>query len=156
MDNLTYRLITKIASSENFFKINLLPVWAHRLPIRNTIQLQHQQLHTTHSKAYWNIFSHPNRSYQTEIDNTKMFLELIPLSTKLGLLEMLDLEDCEQLKDRHLKNICNHVFQLKYLSLRNTNITKLPKHLNKLKYQLLTFEIQRYELFPGRPFYFQS
>jgi disease resistance protein RPM1 len=90
------------------------------------------------------------------MDNTKIFLELIPLSTKLGLLEMLDLEDCKQLKDRHLKNICNHVFQLKYLSLRNTNITKLRKQLNKLKYQLLTFEIQRYELFPGRPFYFQS
>lgn len=66
-----------------------------------------------------------------------MFLESLPSSPHLGLLEVLDLEDGEE-----LNSICNHVFQLKYLSLRSTGITELPKQLNKLQY-LETLDIRQ-------------
>ncbi|KAM3391522.1 hypothetical protein ACQJBY_012921 [Aegilops geniculata] len=64
---------------------------------------------------------------------TREFLESLPSSSHSGILQVLDLENCNELKDHHLKNICNHVFHLKYLSLRKTGITELPKQLNKLQ-----------------------
>uniref|UniRef100_J3N6X9 NB-ARC domain-containing protein n=1 Tax=Oryza brachyantha TaxID=4533 RepID=J3N6X9_ORYBR len=51
--------------------------------------------------------------------------------SKYQLLRVLDLEKCDDLKDDHLKEICNLVL-LKYLSL-GSNITKLPKDVAKLK-----------------------
>lgn len=51
--------------------------------------------------------------------------------SKYQLLRVLDLEKCDDLKDDHLKEICNLVL-LKYLSLGG-NISKLPKDIAKLK-----------------------
>lgn len=55
---------------------------------------------------------------------------------------MLDLEGCQGLKNRHLKQICNKIFQLKYLSLRNTDVDELPKEIEKLQ-DLETLDIRQ-------------
>ncbi|XP_073009110.1 disease resistance protein Pik-2-like [Typha latifolia] len=49
------------------------------------------------------------------------------------LLRVLDLQGCEDLIDRHLSRICK-IFQLRYLSLRNTWIMHLPSKIGKLEY----------------------
>ncbi|KAL6907904.1 hypothetical protein ACP4OV_002074 [Aristida adscensionis] len=52
--------------------------------------------------------------------------------SKCELLRVLDLEECETLKDQHVKKICN-LLLLRYLSLGG-DITTLPKEISKLKY----------------------
>jgi len=133
----------RTARDEGFLKTNLPTDLTHRLSVRQAPEQLHAN--TTYSKACWNICTHVNQSFQTEFDessSTKMFLELLHLSTHFGLLEVLHLEGSKDLKDHHLKNICNHLLQLKYLSLRNTDITLLPKQIDKLRY-LETLDIRQ-------------
>ncbi|KAL5225647.1 hypothetical protein ABZP36_012286 [Zizania latifolia] len=47
-------------------------------------------------------------------------------------LNVLDLGGCHGLKERHLKSICK-MTSLKYLSLRKTDITRLPTDINQLR-----------------------
>ncbi|KAE8778333.1 Disease resistance protein RPM1 [Hordeum vulgare] len=54
--------------------------------------------------------------------------------------KVLDLEDFDGLKDHHVDNICE-IFQLRYLNLRRTKITKLPKKIEYLQ-QLETLDIR--------------
>ncbi|MGS7457521.1 leucine-rich repeat domain-containing protein, partial [Mycobacterium tuberculosis] len=46
-------------------------------------------------------------------------------------LNVLDLGGCKGLQKRHLKSICSQV-SLKYLSLRNTDVSHLPWEINNL------------------------
>ncbi|CAO2198518.1 unnamed protein product [Urochloa humidicola] len=133
MNDLIHDLIAEIARAENEPNIKLPPDLAYRLSMRHEFQLPQARVHATRSNT------------------TAMFLELLPSSTNLKNLEVLDLEDCKELGDHHLKNICNHVVKLKYLSLRNTNITKLPKKIGKLQF-LETLDIRQTEVraFPKR------
>ncbi|RLN12480.1 hypothetical protein C2845_PM09G03480 [Panicum miliaceum] len=59
---------------------------------------------------------------------------------RLHLLRVLDMESCICLRNNALNCICNF-FQLKYLSLRKTNISKLPRRLGNLKH-LETLDIR--------------
>uniref|UniRef100_A0A0D9XRX9 NB-ARC domain-containing protein n=1 Tax=Leersia perrieri TaxID=77586 RepID=A0A0D9XRX9_9ORYZ len=56
------------------------------------------------------------------------------------LLRVLDLEECNNLKDKHLRKICN-LLMLRYLSLGGA-VTTLPKEITKLKL-LETLDIRR-------------
>ncbi|CAD6211566.1 unnamed protein product [Miscanthus lutarioriparius] len=52
---------------------------------------------------------------------------------KARFLRVVDLENCEFLRNHHLKQICA-LFQLKFLSLRNGhNINRLPRNIRNLK-----------------------
>lgn len=62
------------------------------------------------------------------------------ISPKMQLLRVLDLEDTDNLKNGDLKHI-GELQHLRYLSLRRTNISKLPSSLQKLRY-LETLDIQ--------------
>ncbi|XP_022682245.1 putative disease resistance RPP13-like protein 3 [Setaria italica] len=129
MNDFIHDLIAEIAREETRDNIKLPPDLAHRLSISHEFQLAQavQQVHATRSNT------------------ATMFLELLPSSTNLRGLEVLDLEDCKELTDHHLKNICNHVVKLKYLSIRNTDITKLPKKIGKLQF-LETLDIRQTEV----------
>nr|CAB3502983.1 unnamed protein product [Digitaria exilis] len=52
---------------------------------------------------------------------------------KFQILQVLDLEGCKDLHFNHLKKICK-MHQLKFLSLRRTDIEKIPKKIGKLEY----------------------
>ncbi|TVU01325.1 hypothetical protein EJB05_53233, partial [Eragrostis curvula] len=56
------------------------------------------------------------------------------------LLRVLDLEGCGWLKDEDLKEICK-LYMLRYLCLRRTNISKLPKLIGRLK-ELVTLDVR--------------
>ncbi|TVU25215.1 hypothetical protein EJB05_27704, partial [Eragrostis curvula] len=145
MHDLIREFVMEIARDEKFVNSNISPNLAHRLSIHNTVQLQQaaQQLQGIRSKSCWDIWNLFNTHYHDKIDEsnvTEMLLESLPLSAQP--LQVLDLEYCKELKKRHLKNICNHVMQLKYLSLRNTDITELPNEIDKLQY-LETLDIRQ-------------
>ncbi|BAT14801.1 Os11g0606500, partial [Oryza sativa Japonica Group] len=52
---------------------------------------------------------------------------------KFQILQVLDLEGCKDLSSNQLKKICN-MHQMKYLSLRGTDIYKIPKKIGRLEY----------------------
>ncbi|CAN6226795.1 unnamed protein product [Urochloa humidicola] len=57
-----------------------------------------------------------------------------------GIIQVLDLEGWKGLKEKHLKDICK-MLVLKYLSLRQTEIAKIPSDIEKLEY-LETLDIR--------------
>lgn len=50
-----------------------------------------------------------------------------------AIIQVLDLEGWNGLKEKHFKDICK-MLVLKYLGLRRTGITKLPSNIGKLEY----------------------
>uniref|UniRef100_A0A0D9YCA8 Uncharacterized protein n=1 Tax=Oryza glumipatula TaxID=40148 RepID=A0A0D9YCA8_9ORYZ len=76
-----------------------------------------------------------------QMESVMEFLRKLPSSSRLSLLRVLDLEGCEGFTKRHLNNICK-IHKLKYLSLRRTEITRLPKQLHQLE-QLETLDIRQ-------------
>ncbi|EES00553.1 hypothetical protein BDA96_03G132200 [Sorghum bicolor] len=58
----------------------------------------------------------------------------------LKLLSVLDLEGCQWLSAEDLKEICKLTL-LRYLSLRRTNVTELPKLVGRLK-ELVTLDVR--------------
>lgn len=127
--------ITLMAQEENIAgNTGLQPKLACRLSIRHGIQLQ--QLAEKPQATCWRPHKHKARRGELEglsDDDMLAFLNLVPASSQLGLVKVLDLDGCQGLKKNNLKNICNKLFQLKFLSLRNTDATELPKEIEELR-----------------------
>ncbi|KAF8665968.1 hypothetical protein HU200_054055 [Digitaria exilis] len=108
-----HKFIAKISRDVNILETNLPTEWSHRLSIHNRIgRLK------THSE-----------------DQRKGIVSSLPslaTSPQWKLLKVLDLEGCHGLEKRHLKSICK-ILLLKYLSLRNTDVTELPKKIKELQ-----------------------
>nr|XP_062184549.1 disease resistance protein PIK6-NP-like [Phragmites australis] len=151
--------ITKMARDEGLVDTDLPPDLACRLSIRNGIRLQHLQLlkkkkkiknvkGAQQSTTCWNTRKPPipadseDSKCSADMDYTEVFLESLPTFSPLGLVEVLDLEGFKGLKKHHIQDICDKVFQLKYLSIRNTGVTELPKDIEKLRY-LETLDIRQ-------------
>ncbi|KAF7106227.1 hypothetical protein CFC21_106976 [Triticum aestivum] len=137
------KFIMDIAREEKFVDADLQPNFGHRISIHNRGQLQ-QVLWTLQASGPSPCLNIRKHSTNTEdgqtLDDLTKFLETLPSFAQLGLLTVLDLEGFDGLKDYHLKNICE-IFQLRYLNLRRTKITKLPKQIEKLQ-QLETLDIR--------------
>ncbi|KAF7092190.1 hypothetical protein CFC21_094696 [Triticum aestivum] len=120
-------VITMIARDVNFVDTDLPPDLARHLPVHSRTGVQ---------------TSHADRSMKAADGNGIVaFLPDLAKSSQWQLMKMLDLEGCRGLKKHHLKSICK-IILLKYLSLRNTDITELPKQIEKLQC-LETFDIRQ-------------
>ncbi|XP_044968490.1 disease resistance protein Pik-2-like [Hordeum vulgare subsp. vulgare] len=144
VNGLISKFISDIAREEKFVDADLEPDFGRRISIHDRRQLQ-QVLGTVHASprpsSCWNIRKHSTNSEDGQtLDDLTKFLETLPSFAGLGLLRVLDLEDFDGLKDHHVDNICE-IFQLRYLNLRRTKITKLPKKIEYLQ-QLETLDIR--------------
>ncbi|VAH84936.1 unnamed protein product [Triticum turgidum subsp. durum] len=149
--------IAEMAREDNIGNTLLPLALSRRLSIRNGIQVLElsKKQQGTRSNACWR-FHGSSRSRRSEdsqgpLDDMVTFLNVLHESPRLGLIKVLDLEDCTGLKNRNLKNICNKIFQLKYLSARKTSITELPKEISKLQ-DLETLDIRETKIksFPAK------
>ncbi|CAL4990324.1 unnamed protein product [Urochloa decumbens] len=86
---------------------------AHRLSIHNRIGLQ-----KSHSAG--------------DSKELAAFLPSLAASPEWKLLKVLDLEGCQGLANNHLKSVCK-ILLLKYLSIRDTDVTELPKQIKELR-----------------------
>ncbi|KAL6907849.1 hypothetical protein ACP4OV_002019 [Aristida adscensionis] len=115
------RTILKETKSDGDFIVNgsskLPPALALHFSSRNGIQL-HQ-------------FSMGSNSRLERLDGMVKLMKSLHSSSSFRLLRVLDLEGYKGFKKRHLRNICK-IYQLRYLSLRNTDITQLPGELDQL------------------------
>ncbi|XP_062183126.1 disease resistance protein PIK6-NP-like [Phragmites australis] len=105
--------IARIARDVNFADMHLPPDLAHHLSIHNRIGFQK---------------SHPDVGRNDIV----ALLPILAESSQWQLLKVLDLEGCTGLNKHHLRSICK-ILLLKYLSLRNTDITELPKQIKELQ-----------------------
>uniref|UniRef100_J3N9V8 NB-ARC domain-containing protein n=2 Tax=Oryza brachyantha TaxID=4533 RepID=J3N9V8_ORYBR len=138
--------------------IDLFPALARRLSIASRIQLSNkvQRRVSEGLKMQMDSGGEPQvpgpgpRPQDSVLEDMVMLLDLFP-TTESGWIKVLDLEGYRGLKKKHLKIICNKIFQLKYLSLRNTDVAELPKEINKLQ-ELETFDIRETNIdsFPAK------
>ncbi|KAM3391620.1 hypothetical protein ACQJBY_012985 [Aegilops geniculata] len=57
----------------------------------------------------------------------------LPALSGFPVLRVLDLTDCKQVDNNHWKDICS-LFHLRYLNLKGTSITKIPKGVDNLQF----------------------
>ncbi|WVZ50382.1 hypothetical protein U9M48_001640, partial [Paspalum notatum var. saurae] len=119
--HLVHRFITGMATSVHFVDAGLPPDLACRFSIRSRIG----GLETSRP----NLTSAPGGGGGNDM---LALLDSLHKSFQWQVLRVLDLEGCKGLKEHHMKNICR-IILLKYLSLRNTDVTGLPKEIQKLK-----------------------
>jgi disease resistance protein RPM1 len=157
--------ITKVARDEGLVEDDkdLPPDLACRLSIRNGISLEKRQPQLPKKNNLWVVaqqstacckplptsielqespMDSEDSKHYAEVDKIQEFLESLPTSYPLELVKVLDLEGFKQLKRHHLKDVCNKMFHLKYLSIRDTDVSELPSDIEKLRY-LETLDIRQ-------------
>ena len=128
------------ASDENFIAV----VGGHWLMQPPSSKVRRLSLQTSDSKRA-NDTDNMNLSH---VRSLTMFgsLNQLPLHCfKFKIIQVLDLEGCVDFRQHHTKEICKMIF-LKYLSLRRTNMKKLPKAIKKLE-KLETLDIRETNVF---------
>ena len=115
--------ITRVAMDVNFMDSSRPPHLARYLSIHNRLGLQ-----ISHSDG--------------ESKDIAAYLPSLAASPQWQLLKVLDrVEGCKGLAKKNLKSICN-ILLLKYLSLRNTDVTELPMQIKEPRY-LETLDIRQ-------------
>ncbi|VAH54767.1 unnamed protein product [Triticum turgidum subsp. durum] len=120
-------LITSLSNEENFLTTvgDQHPVYPHgkirRLSMQTNIEEVSNRLPTI------------SLSYVRSLTVSSPTFSLLPAILVFPVLRVLDLAGCEQVDNNHWKDICN-LFHLRYLCLKGTSITKIPKEIGNLQF----------------------
>ncbi|TVU04213.1 hypothetical protein EJB05_50239, partial [Eragrostis curvula] len=127
--------IVSKSSEENFITVIgghwLMPI--HSSKVR---RLSLQSIDSKHAK----VVEKMNLSHLRSLSVFGSLDTLPSHSLKIGLVQVLDLEGCTDVKEKHVMEISNMPL-LKYLSLRRLDIQKLPANIGNLQY-LETLDIR--------------
>ncbi|KAK3120246.1 hypothetical protein QOZ80_9AG0684290 [Eleusine coracana subsp. coracana] len=151
VEGFVWDFVFAMAESENL--VGALPTHLrHQRSIREIAQRELLPQHQERQRPcpLWNIC--PRKQHlQDDDDNMAAEDKRHPMDDMAHLLKtlpeeyrlnVLDLGGCTTLKDRHLEGIISKVSWLKYLSIRNTQVSRLPKEINKLR-RLETLDIRQ-------------
>uniref|UniRef100_A0ACD5Z0J9 Uncharacterized protein n=1 Tax=Avena sativa TaxID=4498 RepID=A0ACD5Z0J9_AVESA len=124
--DMVHDLITSLAKEENF----LTTVGCHqpidlqskirRLSVQNIIEEVADQLPTM------------SMSHVRSLTVSNPAFSFLPALLGFPVLRVLDLANCKQVDNNHWRDICN-LFHLRYLSLKGTSITKIPRDIENLR-----------------------
>ncbi|XP_062187725.1 disease resistance protein PIK6-NP-like [Phragmites australis] len=154
MESSVREFVIAITQSENFVAGGLPTHFDYQLDIRKIVQGQPQQQPLQRQRP-WNIWDGlcavPREPQQDDddgklhpMDKVVQKLKNLPEEYRLNVL---DLGGCKGLKKCHLKSICK-VLSIKYLSLRNTDVSRLPRAINNL-WKLQTLDVRQTDLHPS-------
>ncbi|XP_062215185.1 disease resistance protein Pik-2-like [Phragmites australis] len=162
MDESVKDFILKIAKSENFVADSLPAHLDRQLQIRKIVQLPRPgKQQVDHWRNIRNLCGGgtsrlaqdgPGASDSTSASDVKdpmdMLLEFLKSLPEIYRLNVLDLGGCRGLKKRHLKSI-SKVISLKYLSLRDTDVSRLPARYIQALRLLETLDIRETNVEPS-------
>ncbi|CAO2149646.1 unnamed protein product [Urochloa humidicola] len=128
--------IVSKSSEENFITV----VGGHWLTPTPSNKVRRLSLHNSNPEDVKEKIGNMNLSHVRSLTVFEDLHHLPSYSFKSVILQVLDLEGCKNINTKQLDKIFK-MFQLKYLSLRNTYIKKLPSEIGKLQY-LETLDIR--------------
>lgn len=120
-------LIISLSNEENFLTIVggqqpvYLPSKIRRLSIETCIEEVANQLTTT------------GLAHVRSLTVSSLAFSLLPALSCFPVLRVLDLTGCDKVDNNHWKDLCS-LFHLRYLRLKGTSITKIPKAIRNLKF----------------------
>ncbi|KAL6654106.1 hypothetical protein ACP70R_007571 [Stipagrostis hirtigluma subsp. patula] len=121
-------LITWLSNEDHFLttldgqRSMYVPNKVRRLSLQTSNEEELKQLSITRSLS-------PVRSLTVSAEAFK----LLPSILSFPVLRALDLSGCKQVVNEHFRDMCN-LFHLRYLGLRATSITKIPKEIGNLQF----------------------
>ncbi|CAO2144709.1 unnamed protein product [Urochloa humidicola] len=121
--------IVSKSSEENFITV----VGGHWLTPTPSNKVRRLSLHNSNPEDVKEKIGNMNLSHVRSLTVFEDLHHLPSYSFKSVILQVLDLEGCKNINTKQLDKIFK-MFQLKYLSLRNTYIKKLPSEIGKLQY----------------------
>ncbi|XP_062192977.1 disease resistance protein PIK6-NP-like [Phragmites australis] len=153
LDDSVGKFIMRISESENFVAGALPTHLRHQVEIRKIVQRQPPPEKPWPRNIWDDLCIRVPRKQldmkdiddSTAADGGKLhpmddMVNLLKSLPKEYRLNVLDLGGCKGLKKRYLKSICE-VLSLKYLCLRNTDVSRLPRQINNL-WKLETLDIR--------------
>ncbi|XP_062188364.1 disease resistance protein PIK6-NP-like [Phragmites australis] len=157
MESSVRDFVVAISKSENFVSGALPTHFRYQIDIRKIARGRGQppQKAPLQRQRPWNIWDGlcavPREPQQDDDDGKLHPMDMVVQKLKNlpeeYRLNVLDLGGCTGLKKRHLKSICK-VLSLKYLSLRNTDVSRLPRAINNLR-KLETLDVRQTDLRPS-------
>lgn len=127
--------IVSKSNEENFTTV-IGGHWLVPMHSNKVRRLSLQSIDPNHAKAVEKM----NLSHLRSLSVFGSLNQLPSHSFKIGLVQVLDLEGCTGFEQKHIKEI-SKLLLLKYLSLRRTDIDKIPENIGKLQY-LETLDIR--------------
>uniref|UniRef100_A0ACD5WR67 Uncharacterized protein n=1 Tax=Avena sativa TaxID=4498 RepID=A0ACD5WR67_AVESA len=122
-------LITFLSNEENF----LTPIIGGQLPVSTRSTIRRLSFHTSEEDV-----KQPSTMSLSHVRSVIVFSKAFSpsleiMGTTFPVLRVLDVSDCKQIKNQHCKEICR-LLHLRYLRLRGTSITEIPKEIGKLRF----------------------
>nr|BBD82286.1 NBS-LRR type resistance protein-like [Oryza sativa Indica Group] len=136
VDDAVKSFIPDISKSDNFV-VDLPTHLRHQLEIRKMVQRSLKARNPKQQPLQQQAQAAADKKPPHPMDGMVKLLKGLPEEYRLNVI---DLGGCQSLEKLHLKSICK-VTSLKYLSLRNTNVSRLPKKMKDL-WQLETLDIR--------------